>query len=71
MDVPPNRRLVPVPVAGRALRYGLLLVLHRHRGRDRSVSELVQDLAQLDVQPRPGRPGKVVSDALRWEVARG
>jgi hypothetical protein len=60
-----------VPVGGRALRYGLLLALHRHHGRVRSVGELVDDLAGLGVRPRQGRPGKVVSDALRWEVARG
>ncbi|HEY6531254.1 MAG TPA: hypothetical protein VIY72_03045 [Acidimicrobiales bacterium] len=71
MFISPHDPPTLVPVGGRALRYALLLALHRHRGRVRSVGELVEDLAALGLRPRHGRPGKVVSDALRWEVARG
>jgi hypothetical protein len=51
------------------LRSMLVLALRRHGGPMR-VSDLVDALARQGVAP-PGRPGKAVSDALRWEVRRG
>ena len=66
----PSRVPGLTPVGGRALRFGLLLALHGCRGQSCSVSEL-DGLASLGVRPRSVRPGKAVSDAMRWEVSRG
>ena len=61
-----------VPTRALYLRYALLLVLDGQRGRPCTVGDLVEGLARLGLEPAGGgRPGKVVSDAMRWEVARG
>jgi hypothetical protein len=59
------------PTTGLYLRYALLLVLDSRRGRPCSVDQMIDGLARLGLEPGGHRPGKVVSDALRWEVARG
>jgi hypothetical protein len=63
--VPPSLSTLP----SRAFRYRLTLLLWS-AGRPLSVSELVDCLDRLEGTPA-GRPGKVVSDALRWEMRRG
>ena len=60
-----------LPITGLYLRYGLLLVLDARRGVPCSVDQMIEGLARLGLAPAGQRPGKVVSDALRWEVARG
>lgn len=60
-----------LPITGLYLRYALLLVLDAHGGRSCSVCQLLDGLAHLGLAPLGERPSKVVSDALRWEVARG
>jgi len=56
-------------VGGRDLRY-LLTWLLRTNGRPLAVCELVDWCQQAGVE-LPGRPSKVISDSLRWEVAWG
>lgn len=61
-----------VPTHSLYLRYALLLVLDGRRGWPCTVDDLLDGLASVGLCPDGGaRPGKVVSDALRWEVARG
>lgn len=62
-----------VAVGGIYLRYALLLLLDRERGRICTIDEMVEGLAALGltVAADVTRPSKAVSDALRWEVARG
>ncbi len=66
-------RLPPEPgrpcLRGTELRYLLILILHRER-RALTVGELVAAVARAGFDVL-GRPGKTVSDALRWEVDRG
>jgi hypothetical protein len=54
---------------GRMFRYRLTLLLRDAR-RPLTVAEIVADLEGLGVEIR-GRPGKTVSDALRWEIGKG
>jgi len=54
-------------VGGRDLRY-LLTWRMRRAGRSVSVAELVNWCTQIGVV-LPGRPSKVISDALRWEIS--
>lgn len=56
-------------LAGRLLRYQLALLLFETQ-RPMTVAELAVALSSLGHVP-PGRPSKLVSDALRWEVRRG
>ncbi len=56
----------PLGVRGRDLRYILTLALLDHE-RPMTVGELVA-LLERDRIPVSGRPSKVVSDALRWEI---
>ena len=67
-DDPPLRDDRPV-VRGLVLRSLLVLQL-RSMGRPMTVRELCRGLDRLGVRT-PTRAGKDVSDALRWEVARG
>lgn len=53
---------------GRALRFVLVDMIRRHGTI--SVAQLVTELHTVGYPVR-GRTSKVVSDALRWEVARG
>lgn len=53
---------------GRGLRF--VLVEHIERRHTATVAELAAAVAALGYE-LPGRPSKVISDALRWEVARG
>lgn len=57
------------PIRGIALRYLLSLAL-RDAGRPLTVSELIRAVhtAGFSIE---GRPSKVVSDGLRWEIGRG
>ncbi len=55
--------------AGRCLRYRLTLMLLSAQ-RPMSVEELIEGLERAGLAPC-GRPSKVVSDALRWEIRRG
>jgi hypothetical protein len=48
----------------------VLVVLLRDAGRPLTVAQLVERVERLGV-PIRGRTSKVISDALRWEVARG
>jgi hypothetical protein len=59
--------IVPV-LRGRGLRF--VLVGHIEKHRTTTVAELARHVATLGYE-LPGRPSKVISDALRWEVARG
>ena len=56
-------------IRGLQLRSVLVLAL---LGRDRpmAVADLVRAVEEAGFSP-PGRPGKSVADALRWEVRRG
>lgn len=54
---------------GRLLRYELTLLL-RHAGRALTAAELAESMVAQG-RPLAGRPGKVVSDALRREVGHG
>ena len=56
-------------IRGLELRY-LLTALLIESGRPVPVDELVERI-RADGFRLPGRPGKVVSDALRWDVRRG
>ena len=58
----------PTPAA-RVLRYWLTLTL-LSAGRPMTLRELTEALDGAGRLP-PGRPSKVVSDALRWEARRG
>lgn len=53
---------------GRGLRF--VLVDQIRRRRTCTVAELVKYIANAGYE-LPGRPSKIISDALRWEVARG
>lgn len=53
---------------GRGLRF--VLVDEIRRRHTCTVAELVQYIANAGFE-LPGRPSKIISDALRWEVARG
>jgi hypothetical protein len=53
----------------RSLRYTLTLAL-MDAGRPMTVGELTDAPGDAGRAPE-GRPGKVISDALRWEVRRG
>ena len=55
--------------AGRELRYTLTLLLRGAR-RPMSVQEMARALHESG-RPLQSRSGKVISDALRWEIARG
>jgi hypothetical protein len=57
-----------VALSGRGLRFVLLAEI-RARG-SMNVGEMVEFLCEQGYEVE-GRPSKVVSDALRWEVARG
>jgi hypothetical protein len=56
------------PLWGRSLRFVLLAEIRRRRTM--SVAEMVAFLADTGYQVT-GRPSKTISDALRWEIARG
>ena len=51
---------------GRGLRHFLVAVLANARRPMRIAERIADEPAQLN-----GRPSKVISDALRWEIARG
>ncbi|OBH06431.1 hypothetical protein [Mycobacterium sp. E1747] len=57
-----------IPLHGIELRYVLALHLWQHGPA--TVSEMVDLLGRQGFRVR-GRPSKTVSDALRWEIARG
>ena len=57
-----------VSLRGRGLRFVLLAEIRRRQTM--TVAEMVAFLASSGYHTK-GRPSKVVSDALRWEVARG
>ena len=67
MDSPRRVEDAP-PLWGRSLRFVLLAEVRR-RGR-MSVADMVTYLADNGYEIM-GRPSKTISDALRWEVARG
>ena len=54
---------------GRGLRHFLVAVLADAR-RPMRIRELAERIADEPAQLK-GRPSKVISDALRWEIARG
>ena len=56
------------PIAGRPLRYMLTQLLEQHDTL--TIAELCA-LLKAEGVILPGRPSKVVSDALRWEIRRG
>ena len=56
------------PLRGRGLRFVLLAEIRRRRTM--TVSAMVTFLAECGYEVN-GRPSKEISDALRWEVARG
>lgn len=60
---------------GMHLRWALLEVLADHRGGlttgELTTGELVRELERRGWSLEGSRPGKAVSDALRWEVRRG
>lgn len=60
---------LPAAIAGLPLRY-LLTTLMLEAGRPVSVRELVVWCAREGVVFQ-GRPSKVISDSLRWEIGRG
>ncbi len=64
----PNALLHICPLRGRALRYVLLARVRRRS--EVTVAELVTDLL-ADGYVFAGRPSKLISDALRWEVRGG
>ncbi len=55
-------------ISGRALRFIVLAEIRRNHTM--TVAQMATFLADLGYT-LPGRPSKVISDALRWEVARG
>ena len=55
-------------LTGKTLRWVVVLTIHDAPG-SLSVAEIVERVQEKFVIP--GRPGKAVSDALRWEVRRG
>ena len=57
------------PLAGRPLRYLLTIVLIDAQ-RPLTVAELI-DAVERTGLPIAGRPSKTISDALRWERAKG
>lgn len=57
------------PLWGRSLRFVVVDELMR-AGRPVTVAEMVELLAAAGFTLR-GRPSKVISDALRWEIRRG
>lgn len=57
------------PVSGLVLRSALVVLLAEAR-RPMTVAALCDGLVRLGLEVE-GRPSKAVSDALRWEVARG
>ena len=63
-----ERYLPPFALSGLTLRYVLTTHLRRHG--EQSVAELVARL-EAEGDRLVGRPSKVVSDALRWEIRRG
>ncbi len=63
-----NHADLPV-IRGLQLRSVLVLAL-LGRNQPMSVAELVQAVERAGFAP-PGRPGKSVADALRWEIRRG
>ena len=67
-DEAPPASDAPV-IRGRHLRYLVVLVLDRS-GLDLSPSEIDDRIRRAGFRS-PGRPGKAVSDALRWAVANG
>ena len=60
----------PVELRGLDLRSLLVLPLVRH-GRPMEVADLERAVAAAGFRAGSGRPSKEISDALRWEVARG
>lgn len=62
-------RDVPPLTSALRLRYSLCMALLDAR-YPRTITELIEAAAQMGNDLR-GRPSKVVSDALRWEVRRG
>jgi hypothetical protein len=63
-----ERHLRPFALSGITLRY--VLTAHLRRDGEQSVAELLARL-EADGAWLVGRPSKVVSDALRWEIRRG
>jgi hypothetical protein len=58
-------------VHGIVLRSLLVLVLVSRSGGPVRVAELERAVAAAGFRAGPGRASKAISDALRWEVARG
>lgn len=63
-----QRHLTGLPLYGRALRFVLVEQLEQHRRM--TVAEMVSMITEHRFV-LTGRASKVISDALRWEVARG
>lgn len=59
-----------VPLRGRALRFVLVDEIRERGGESMTVAEMVAVLAD-NGHDLGGRASKVISDALRWELARG
>ncbi len=57
-----------LPLRGRSLRFVLTDELRQHQTM--TVGDMVTTMAEYGFN-LGGRPSKVISDALRWEVARG
>jgi hypothetical protein len=55
---------------GVRLRAAICLVLKDSK-ESMTVAEIVAALSEMRFALPPGRPGKVVSDAARWEIQRG
>ena len=58
------------PLRGIELRFVLVDLLH-HRGGPLAVPDLVEELTAAGFDLGRGHPGKVVADALRWELPKG
>jgi hypothetical protein len=65
VQVPGSR----IPLSGKLLRYAVTLTLLRSL-RPVWVDEIVEAIEERGHRIA-GRPGKTVSDALRWEIGRG
>ena len=57
------------PLRGRGLRWVLLDELKHHP--QLSIAQMVTIVAGHGFHLGPGRPSKIISDALRWELRRG
>lgn len=62
--------IVPKPLTGKILRWVVCLMLHDER-KQMSVSEIAAELEAAGYEVPGARKGKLISDALRWEVQRG